>query len=154
MNKVFSERLTQSREKKGLSQQQVADALKLSKGKIENYENGVYEPNTGTFALLASFYGISADYLLGLSEDPAPSLYQNTEEDHSYYCNYIAEEHLRNAVEKILKGSDSTSDLAKKLKNSIAIYNSLSSDQKKGNMIENLATIVEMYDFQASKVVQ
>lgn len=154
MNKIFSERLIQSRQKKGLSQQQVADALKLSKRTIKNYESGTYEPNTGTFALLASFYGISADYLLGLSEDPAPPLFQNTEEDHSYYSNYIAEEHLRSAVEKVLKGSDSTSDLAKKLRNSIAVYNSLSSDQKKGNMVENLATIVEMYDLQASKVVQ
>lgn len=53
------------REEKGLSRQQVADMLGISKRTIESYEYGNREPNIEMICKLADFYEVSIDCLLG-----------------------------------------------------------------------------------------
>lgn len=62
----FGLRLKELREKKKLTQTQVAKRLNLNKSTIFGYENNIKTPSVNTLTQLALFYGVSSDYLLGL----------------------------------------------------------------------------------------
>ena len=64
--KEFAERLKELRAEKGLSQMQVAQATGLSRSAIEFWENAQRVPNANAVVVLAKFYGVTADYLLGM----------------------------------------------------------------------------------------
>ena len=68
--KVFAKRVRQLRLEKGVPQQQVADALGISKPGYQNYEYGNKTPSFAVLPLLADYFNVSADYLLGRSDDP------------------------------------------------------------------------------------
>lgn len=57
--------LTALRRQKGLTQQEMADFLKISKPTYNHYENGRYEPNIENLIKLADFFHCSVDYLIG-----------------------------------------------------------------------------------------
>ena len=65
----FGLRLRELREKKRLSQQQLADWLGLTRPSISNYENNTQTPPADTLVRLADIYGVSVDYLLGVKND-------------------------------------------------------------------------------------
>lgn len=44
----------------------------LSRATIQNYESGRTQPKAPDLAVLADLFGVSADYLLGLTDDPTP----------------------------------------------------------------------------------
>lgn len=67
-NALFPARLRELRNEKNVSQQTLADTLKVSKSTIGYWENGDSLPDAESLAMLADFYGISADYLLGRSD--------------------------------------------------------------------------------------
>lgn len=58
--------LKELRQKKGLTQAQVAKRLSLSKTAISGYENNIKNPSIEVLTQLSILYGVSADYLLGL----------------------------------------------------------------------------------------
>jgi len=62
----FGMRLRELREKKGLSQTQVASRLKLNNATISCYESNVRYPSFEVLSNLALLYNTSSDYLLGL----------------------------------------------------------------------------------------
>ncbi len=64
----FSLKLKELREKKGVSQRDVAEALKISKGSIGMWESTDRIPNAKQLNLLADFFGVSVDELLGRDE--------------------------------------------------------------------------------------
>lgn len=53
---------------KGISLNEVAEAIGLSKGTLSKYQNGEVEPRISTAAKLAEYFGVTLDYLTGLSE--------------------------------------------------------------------------------------
>lgn len=57
--------LKELRLEKKLSQQNIADILKVSARAYQKYEYGTAEPTFDTLSQLADFYGVSTDYLLG-----------------------------------------------------------------------------------------
>lgn len=61
----FGNRLRELRITKGLTQQQLADTIKLSKANVSKYEADLVEPNLDTLRLLSEFFNVSIDYLLG-----------------------------------------------------------------------------------------
>lgn len=66
MNKpTFSIRLVELRNSKGLTQQQVADKIELSRARLNNYEQGIRQPDIDTTIKLANFYNVTTDYILG-----------------------------------------------------------------------------------------
>ena len=67
---IFRKRLREARQAKGLSQQKVADYLGLTKIGYQNYEAGRTTPSFDRLPGIARFFGVSLDYLLGLSDDP------------------------------------------------------------------------------------
>ncbi len=66
----FSQRLRQLRKEKGLAQEDVALAVKLSIPAISMYENGNRTPDSmNILESLADFFNVSVDYLMGRSNN-------------------------------------------------------------------------------------
>lgn len=65
---TFSERLKELRCEKNLSQAQLAKLTGLSKSAIAFWEVGARSPNAQAIIILARFFGVTSDYLLGLSD--------------------------------------------------------------------------------------
>lgn len=66
--------------KSGLTQQQMADALKLSRSTIGMYENGEREPNFEILELIADYFNVDMNYLIGkkdFSQVITPDYYYN-----------------------------------------------------------------------------
>jgi transcriptional regulator with XRE-family HTH domain len=67
---AFAERLTHLRERKGLTQEDLAKRLNISRSALSLWEIGKREPNFETATKIADFFGVSVDYLLGRTDDP------------------------------------------------------------------------------------
>ncbi|TEB13419.1 helix-turn-helix domain-containing protein [Pelotomaculum propionicicum] len=65
----FSRRLISLREQAGLTQEQLARKLNISRSALSLWELGKREPNHSTLQLLAKFFNVSIDYLLGNSDN-------------------------------------------------------------------------------------
>lgn len=65
---IFPERLRKIMEERGTTQQELADHLGKSRQAIGYYTDGSSTPDWKTLAGLARYFGISADWLLGLSD--------------------------------------------------------------------------------------
>lgn len=61
----FKNRLKELRAKRGLSQRALADNLHISKSAVSMYENGTREPDHETTELIADYFNVDVDYLLG-----------------------------------------------------------------------------------------
>lgn len=72
MNKL-SKNLKQLRSQCQLGQKELAAALHCSVPAVSGYETGRNEPNLNMLISIARFYGVSTDYLLGLTDLPNPS---------------------------------------------------------------------------------
>ena len=61
-------RLVQARQKAAMTQAQVAQALMIPQQQYSRYENGKNEIPIRYVVALCRLYGVSADWLLGLTE--------------------------------------------------------------------------------------
>lgn len=68
------ERLRQAREKKRLTQHELAHQSGVNEFQISRYETGRTEPSLSNLAQLAHHLDVSTDYLLGLVDYPYPLL--------------------------------------------------------------------------------
>lgn len=57
------------RKEKGLTQNELAQKLKIGQSSIVGYEKGDRDPVATTLIAYADFFGVSVDYLLGRSDD-------------------------------------------------------------------------------------
>lgn len=64
----FASRLKGLREEKGVSQQELAAALDISRGAISYYENMSRTPDIETLEKVSNYFGVSFDFLLGRSD--------------------------------------------------------------------------------------
>lgn len=65
---VFSERLKELRLEARMTQHQIAKRLKIAQSSYVRYEYGKREPNLQTVAEITKIFGVSCDYLLGLTD--------------------------------------------------------------------------------------
>ncbi|MCL2108242.1 MAG: helix-turn-helix domain-containing protein [Oscillospiraceae bacterium] len=56
------------RNRKGVSQQQLADSIGVSQQSINKYENHNIEPDIGTLINMAKYFYTSIDYLVGYTD--------------------------------------------------------------------------------------
>ena len=66
---ILSERLTALRGARRLSRKEVSQQLHLAERTYQRYEAGEREPTASVLAELARFYQVTADYLLGLTDE-------------------------------------------------------------------------------------
>jgi len=76
----FGERLLKLREERNETQQQLADAIGITRQSISRYETNDRTPNIDLVYNIAKHYNVSADYLLGLSD------VKSTEQDMKVAC--------------------------------------------------------------------
>ena len=79
----FADRLRLLRTTKGLSQADFAQQLKISKSSVNMYERGEREPNIATLEMIADYFNVDMDYLVGKSDianrmQLAPSISRDT----------------------------------------------------------------------------
>jgi len=98
---TLGERISVARERAGLSQSELAEALAIKSDQLDNWENDAAEPRANRMTMLGGLLGVSAGWLLyGIGEGvPAP-----TEEDSSEVISddYLAQRlmiELRDAQE-------------------------------------------------------
>lgn len=66
---MIDKRIKELRCERDLSQRELAKAIGVSPKAINFWEHGVNEPKASYIIALAKFFGVSADYLLGMEED-------------------------------------------------------------------------------------
>ena len=68
----FPETLSALRRERNISQRTAAADLDISQALLSHYENGAREPGLKFVCRACDYYGVSADYLLGRSDEPEP----------------------------------------------------------------------------------
>jgi len=76
---LFSQRLRGIRKAKDLSQKEFADLLGINPVTLSHYENEKREPDLDRLATLCQKLSVSADYLIGLTDNIGSPLFAYTE---------------------------------------------------------------------------
>lgn len=66
--KIFAERLKELRKEKSISLKALAKEIGVSDIAISRWENQLRIPNIENLKSIAEYFGVSADYLLGLED--------------------------------------------------------------------------------------
>lgn len=66
--KTVGERLKELRLNGGFTQQDIADELQIDRSNYSKYELGKLEISIEMLIALAKFYGVTADYIIGLED--------------------------------------------------------------------------------------
>ncbi|SFM44075.1 helix-turn-helix domain-containing protein [Salibacterium qingdaonense] len=72
MENVWPKRLRKSREAANLNQKEAAKKFDITNYQLSRYENGHSNPDPDLISKFADLYEVSADYLLGRTDDPTP----------------------------------------------------------------------------------
>ena len=64
----FAERLKSLRQEKGLTLEQLAKEINMSYAAISRWESKQRIPNIEALIVIAKYFNVSADYLLGLTD--------------------------------------------------------------------------------------
>ena len=67
---TFIERLRGVREDNDLTQSDVANILKTTRQQVSKWETGTQMMGVDKYIVLAKYYNVSVDYLLGLTDEP------------------------------------------------------------------------------------
>ncbi|AMR88395.1 helix-turn-helix transcriptional regulator [Bacillus thuringiensis] len=73
----FNKMLKKLRNSYGLTQEELASKLNLSRGQIKNYENG-FEPDLETLDRIASYFNVPVDVLLNRNIKHNTKIVENT----------------------------------------------------------------------------
>ncbi len=68
---LLKDRVFQLRKQAGLSQQQLGEILGLTHKSISMLESGGRSTTIDKLVILAEYFHVSTDYLLGITDDPA-----------------------------------------------------------------------------------
>lgn len=66
----YTNRLKELREKQNIMAKDIAALLQISYRNYQRYEKGEIDPPTSKTLLLAEFYNVSMDYLIGRTNKP------------------------------------------------------------------------------------
>lgn len=77
-NRTFPERLKSLRESRKLSQTAIAKKINISQSVVARWESGDREPTLAGLRALASVFGVTTDYLLGLTDNPLTAIPSET----------------------------------------------------------------------------
>lgn len=106
---TLGEKIKMLRQKKGLTQAQLADLLFLKQNAISAYEKDVNQPSLEMIKKMATIFNVSADYLLGIDEANKNSSLEKT-------LQHILEEVIYEESYAYIKDGDVTDETAEILK--------------------------------------
>lgn len=78
----FANRLKQLRKESNLTQEELAQKISKTRSTIAGYETERKEPDYETLVLLAKYFNVSLDYLMGVSDVKNPYSEKNIEEEY------------------------------------------------------------------------
>jgi len=104
-----TERLKALRESMGISQAELAKKMSVTPPTISRIENGEREPNLQFLKNLATFFNVSVDYLLGLTDGPIP---KNKE----FHLSDYLPDSVKETPEKLIEIGNYLIELGNKLK--------------------------------------
>lgn len=64
-HEIFPSRIRKARNETGMSQREIAERTNIPPSTIAKYETGRLEPDLEKLGILADFYGVSVDWLIG-----------------------------------------------------------------------------------------
>jgi HTH-type transcriptional regulator, competence development regulator len=88
---MFPERLERLRKEKKLSQQYMGNLLGITRQAYAKYEKGDSEPDISTINKLATFFNVTADFLLGNTNNPNDTADQSKLYKHEQTYDSLAE---------------------------------------------------------------
>ena len=103
---MISERLRTLRKDLGLSKRELVAEMSINYSTYANYESGFREPNSEGLQFLASHFGVSIDYLLGVSDNrkKADEVAILNEDEHEHIFKYRKlDAHGREVVDFVLQ---------------------------------------------------
>lgn len=62
-------RIKELRKANNMTQSELAKKLKVAQNTLSTWENGKYEPDNNALGMLSEFFGVTTDYLLGLTNN-------------------------------------------------------------------------------------
>lgn len=83
---IFGSRLKQLRTSKKITQNELSKLLDVSRSAVAGYETSGKQPDFEKVLLLANFFEVSTDYLLGITDDPTPS--QASDQLHAFIADH------------------------------------------------------------------
>ena len=87
MRGKFPDILSGLRREKGISQRAAASDLHISQALLSHYENGLREPGLDFICKAAEYYGVSVDYLLGVSGIRSGLVLKNSNDEASRFTD-------------------------------------------------------------------
>ncbi|WP_294550391.1 helix-turn-helix transcriptional regulator [uncultured Pseudoflavonifractor sp.] len=66
---MFEEQLYQLRRERGISQEELANVVGVSRQAVQKWESGASQPNMDNLIAISEYFGVTLDYLL---KGPAP----------------------------------------------------------------------------------
>ena len=106
------DRIKEARENSGFTQQKLAEAVGVTKTAIYYYEKGRKIPSADVLKNIALALNVSADYLLGLTDDPRPK-------DKNFNLLQYLSDDLKKAPQTLRNIADTLYDLAEKLEREV-----------------------------------
>lgn len=70
---IVGERLRELRKTKALSRRELAEELQIGEANVQRYEDGKSDAGSEIVVKIARYFNVSADFLLGLSDNPIPN---------------------------------------------------------------------------------
>lgn len=77
---MFSERIIRLRKETNMTQSELAKKLGIPRTTYSNYENGNRQPDYETLQKIANYFGVSSDYLIGMSDTSSNVVKENKQE--------------------------------------------------------------------------
>lgn len=74
----YGNRIAELRRKRNLTQEELANHLKISRAALSHYEQNRREPDFGTLNSIANYFKVTIDYILGRTDDPTAQLDKDT----------------------------------------------------------------------------
>lgn len=73
---MFHERLKKLRENENITREHLANSLGITYSALSKYETGKREPDFELLQKIANYFNVTTDYLLCISDNPAPPQYK------------------------------------------------------------------------------
>lgn len=87
----FGDNLRNLRKGRNLTQKELGAKVGLSKAVVSKYENGLGFPTFDTLVLIAQFFGVTTDYLLGVSSNKTVDVSGLTDSQIDTICKLISD---------------------------------------------------------------
>lgn len=82
-------RLRELRERENISQNALANTLGITRASVNAWEMGISAPNAQSLIMLAHYFGVSVDYLLGLDNTECINISKLNAKEKELICSMV-----------------------------------------------------------------